>query len=220
MCRHKYLIVPVVEGHGEVEAVPVLLDNWFRFRQFTNFRSLDKAVRAPGAKALLAPYDRERQLGIEYYVQLAAGRRPDAILVILDADDECNDRKARNPYQALGPELLNRATNVIPHIPVAVVVANREFESWFMAGYRRLRTKELLLHESRLPANLDIEDPRDCKRHMTQLMGREYSPTADQKIFAKGITFRQYMRKKSGSFDKLVRELERLTAQARLRYRQ
>jgi hypothetical protein len=52
---------------------------------------------------------------------------------------------------------------------------------------------------------------------MTQLMGRAYSPTADQKEFAKGITFRRYMRQKSGSFDKLVRELERLTVQARLR---
>jgi hypothetical protein len=51
-------------------------------------------------------------------------------------------------------------------------------------------------------------------------MGRAYSPTADQKEFAQGITFRMYMRKKSGSFDKLVRELERLTAQARWRRRQ
>jgi hypothetical protein len=87
MLHYEYLIAPIVEGHGEVEAVPALLNNWFRFRRFTNFRSLDKAVRAPGAKSLLAPYDRERQLGIEYYVRLAAGSRPDAILVILDADE-------------------------------------------------------------------------------------------------------------------------------------
>ena len=126
MSRHKYLITPVVEGHGEVEAVPALLDSWFRFRRFTNFRSLDKAVRTPGAKALLAPYDRERQLGIEHYVRLAAGSRPDAILVILDADDECDDRMTRNPYRPLGPELLERAIDVIPHIPVAVVVANHD----------------------------------------------------------------------------------------------
>ena len=112
-------------------------------------------MRTPGARALLAPYDRERQLGIEYYVRLAAGSRPDAILVILDADDECHDRQTRHPYQPLGPELLERATGVIAHIPVGVVV-----------------------------------------------------------------TFRMYMRKKSGSFDKLVRELERLTAQARLRRKQ
>jgi len=51
-------------------------------------------------------------------------------------------------------------------------------------------------------------------------MGRAYSPTADQKEFARGLTFRMYMRKKASSFDKLVRELERLTAQARLRRRQ
>jgi len=50
MLRREYLIAPVVEGHGEVEAVPALLNNWFRFRRFANFRSLDKAVRTPGAK--------------------------------------------------------------------------------------------------------------------------------------------------------------------------
>jgi hypothetical protein len=219
MLHREYLIAPVVEGHGEVEAVPVLLNNWFRFRRFTNFRSLDKAVRTPGAKALLAPYDRERQLGIEYYVRLAAGSRPDAILVILDADDECHDRTTRQPYQPLGPALLQRATDIMPHIPVGVVVANREFESWFIAGYRRLRTKKLLPYAAHLPVDLDVEHPRDCKGYMTQLMGREYSPTADQKAFAESITFRRYMRKKSDSFDKLVRELERLTAQARLRRR-
>ena len=220
MWRHEYLIAPVVEGHGEVDAVPALLNNWFLFRRFVNFRSLDKAVRAPGTKALLAPYDRERQLGIEYYVRLAAGSRPDAILVILDADDECHDRQTRHPYQPLGPELLERATGVMAHIPVGVVVTNREFESWFMAGYRRLRTKNLLPYAAHLPAGLDIESPRDCKGLMTQLMGRTYSPTADQKEFVRGITFRMYMRQKSGSFDKLVRELERLTAQARLHRKQ
>ena len=220
MFRHEYLIAPVVEGHGEVEAVPALLNNWFRFRHFMNFRSLDKAVRTPGARALLAPYDRERGLGIEHYVRLAAGSRPDAILVILDADDECTHRKTNKPYRPLGPELLERATGVMPHIPVGVVVVNREFESWFMAGYYRLRTKRLLPYTAHLPTDLDIEDPRDCKGRMTQLLRREYSPTADQKEFAKRITFRIYMRKKSGSFDKLVRELERLAAQARLRRRQ
>ena len=99
MLRREYLIAPVVEGHGEVEAVPALLNNWFRFRRFTNFRALDKAVRTPGAKALLAPYDRERQLGVEYYVRLAAGSGPDAILVILDADPLQNIRNVRKVWK-------------------------------------------------------------------------------------------------------------------------
>jgi hypothetical protein len=106
------------------------------------------------------------------------------------------------------------------YISVGVVVTHREFESWFMAGYRRLQMKKLLPYAAHLPTALDVESPRDCMGLMTQLMGRTYSPTADQKEFAKGVTFCMYMRKKSGSFDKLVRELERLTAQARLRRKQ
>ncbi len=30
----KYVIVPIVEGDGEVEAAPILLQNWLRFRRY------------------------------------------------------------------------------------------------------------------------------------------------------------------------------------------
>ena len=32
----KYVIVPIVEGHGEVDAVPTLLQRWLRFRRYRN----------------------------------------------------------------------------------------------------------------------------------------------------------------------------------------
>lgn len=35
--RARYRILAIVEGHGEVRAVPVLLRRWFKHRGFGNF---------------------------------------------------------------------------------------------------------------------------------------------------------------------------------------
>lgn len=37
----RYTIVPIVEGHGEVYAVPIILRRWFDFRRFRNFDTPD-----------------------------------------------------------------------------------------------------------------------------------------------------------------------------------
>ncbi len=114
MKRHR--IIPIVEGHGEQVAVPRLLSRWFKFRRFTNFDTPDLAIRAPGASALKCPHDDAEALGIEYYVGLAARQAPAGILVVLDADDECIERTRSKARKGLGPELLERARRIAPHI--------------------------------------------------------------------------------------------------------
>jgi hypothetical protein len=51
-------------------------------------------VRAISKQALTVSPDRNEALGIEYYVRIAQRRQsmPDAILVLLDADDEGSRR--------------------------------------------------------------------------------------------------------------------------------
>jgi hypothetical protein len=118
----KYVIVPIVEGHGEVRSVPILVKNWLRFRRYRNVEvHVDGPVRAKGKQSLTVDPDRTRALGIEHYAEIANLRDPDAILVILDADD--------NPCPgALASSLLERAKAVLPDdLPVSVVVANREY---------------------------------------------------------------------------------------------
>ena len=210
----RYTIVPIVEGHGEVHAVPIILRRWFRFRRFLNFDTLDLAVRAHHG-SLICAHDPDREQGIECYVARAAARRPDAILVILDADDVCIERRGRPAHEQLGPELLLRARSVIPHVPVAVVVANREFEAWYLASYRRLKQRTLFSEDLRFEPGFDVERPRDCKGRVSQCIGRRYSPTADQKVLAEHIGFRAYMGRYSPSFGKLLRDLERIAHEAR-----
>jgi hypothetical protein len=137
----KYVLTPIVEGHGEVHALPILLEEWFAFRNHHNVElPRDGPIRAAGKQSLTVSLDRNEELGIEHYVKIAYSGRPDAILVLLDADDHC-------PL-ALASKLLNRAIAVLPpHYPVGVVVANREYEAWFLAALPSTLFRSALLRE-------------------------------------------------------------------------
>src|SRR5258707_799345 len=102
----KYTIVPIVEGHGELEAVPLLIRRWLKFRRFTNFDvEIGGPVRASGKGALTVVYEEADDLGVEHFVRYAKQRKPDAILVLLDADTDCP--------AVLGASLLSRAKAVV-----------------------------------------------------------------------------------------------------------
>ncbi|WPB77780.1 DUF4276 family protein [Archangium violaceum] len=219
--RPRYRILAIVEGHGEQRAVPALLRRWFQHRRFRDFETRDLAIRAPGSGALKCPHDAEDELGIEYYVELAARERPDGILVMLDADDECLERAGTPSRQGLGPELLERARSVAPRIPIEVVVANREYEVWFLAALASLRRAARIPRGARLATPLsDIETLRDCKKRMTRLLGRPYEPTTDQPDFTGFLPFTSAMAHRSRSYRKLLKALEALTSAARQNRRQ
>lgn len=96
-------IIPIVGGHGEERAVPCLIRRWLRHRRLhRHFDVPDLAINAKGCGKLKAAHDRMRHLGIEHYVEAALRNRPDAILVVLDADDECLNRGSSD---GLGPRL-------------------------------------------------------------------------------------------------------------------
>ncbi|HYO68265.1 MAG TPA: DUF4276 family protein [Archangium sp.] len=219
--RPRYLILAIVEGHGEQRSVPVLLRRWFQHRRFREFETRDLAIRAPGSGALNCPHDTDDELGIEYYVELAARERPDGILVMLDADDECQVR-ARTPSRpGLGPELLQRARSIAPHIPIEVVVANREYEVWFLAALASLRRAARIPRGAQLSTpSSEIETLRDCKKRMTQLLGRSYEETTDQPDFTELLPFTTAMTSRSRSYRKLLKALDALTRAARQNRRQ
>lgn len=211
----KQVIVPIVEGYGEERAVPLLVRRWLERRRFhRHFDVLDVAINAKGSGKLKAAYDRARHLGIEHYVEAALRNDPDAILVVLDADDECLERPRED---GLGPALLARARAVAEHVPLAVVVANREYEAWFLASLTCLRGAGLLPEATRLPGTLVPEAPRSCKGLIEELMGGRYEERVHQYRLTRGITFSPRAAYRSPSFGKLVRDLERLTRDARRR---
>jgi hypothetical protein len=207
-------LLAIVEGHGEVRAVPALMRQWLRLRGLAHVLSTpDLAMNAKGCGRLKAEYDRGRQRGVEHYVQQALRRRPlpAGILAILDADDEC---LKRGPDRRLGPELLARAESVAGPIPVAVVVAHREFEAWLLADLAALREDGRLRLDGKIDESVPPEERPGCKSAMGTLLGASYEPTVHQWMLARALRFSDEARAASRSFDKLVRELERLTAAA------
>jgi hypothetical protein len=148
-------IACIVEGHGEVEAVPILI------------RRI--AARVDPARSILVKRPlritrsqlvRAREL--ERAIELAARQlgRQGGILVLIDSDDDC-------PAE-LGPQLLDRARKARSDFPIGVVLAKREFEGWFLASAESLRGKRGLPDDLTSPP--DPESIRGAKEWMARHM--------------------------------------------------
>lgn len=189
-------IATVVEGYGEVDALPVIL------------RRLCAEIAPACYLDLLRPYRHGRDSliksgGIESVVESAARQIGDdgRMLILLDADDECP--------ASLAPELLTRAHIARPKFASSVVLANREFEAWFLAAAPSIAGYRGLADGLQTPA--DPEAPRDCKGWLTEhrIDGRPYKPVADQAALAARFDL-HLARSNSPSFGKLWREMQRL----------
>ena len=112
-------IAVIVEGDGEVEAVPVLIRRFAELAGWPGRVEVRTVIRQPASK-LLKPDELER------HVELAARKLggPGGIFVLLDCEDAC-------PAD-LGPRLLARIRAARPDLPVSLVLAPREFEAWFL----------------------------------------------------------------------------------------
>ena len=159
------IIQPIVEGQGDEAAVPLLL------------RRLRDEAKAWGLEVGRPHRKKRTQLVKKDSLQSAIGvaaLREDcvAILVLFDADDDCPKEMA--------PKLEEWAREAAGGKPCAVVMANREYEAWFLASIEALRGKASILPDAHSHAN--PEAPRDAKAELERCMprGASYSPTVDQ----------------------------------------
>ena len=100
-----------------------------------------------------------------------------------------------------------------PDVSIGVVLAKREFETWFLAAIESLRGRRGLPDD--LQPIPDVENVQDAKGRLTDLMAGSgvYSSVPDQPALA--TTFDMDLaRQRSDSFDKCWREIERLLAEA------
>lgn len=125
------------------------------------------------------------------------------VLVLLDADDDC-------PAE-FGPRLLARAKVARPDKQVSVVLANREFEAWFLAAAPSLAGQFGFPTDFTRPQSPEI--PRDCKGLLTKARprGQPYKETVDQAPLASAFDLKM-AREYSDSFAKFYREVSRLLA--------
>jgi hypothetical protein len=186
----------IVEGHGEVESLPILVRRIHADAQTPwapDIRRND-VIRVPRSR-LLRPEEFERT------VELAARRAgaDGAVLVLLDADDDL-------PC-VLAPELLRRAHTVRATLSIAVVLAKREYEAWFLAAARSLGGHIGLPTDLDIPA--DPEAIRDAKGWLRGRTGpRGYRPPVDQPKLTAAMSLTAA--RSARSFDKLWRDVRRL----------
>ncbi len=188
-------IASIVEGHSEVQSLPILLRRLLaeldeaRFEVVPPWRLKRNRVVKPNE--------------LEKAVKQVVRQRDNvaAILVLLDADDDCPAK--------LGTSLRDRA-RAVADVPVEVVFAMREFEAWFLAAKESFRGYRGIRGDAVSPS--DPESIRGAKEALSRNMvsGRRYLGTDDQPGFTACLDV-EAARRSSASFAYLLTALQRLT---------
>lgn len=188
-------IVPIVEGQGEVESVPIIAR---RIAQALGVNTLQvrRPIRIPRDK-LLKQGELER--AIEFAVRKGEGQCQVLILIDAHTDAPCK----------LAPALTERATKARGDVPIGVVLAKSEVESWFLGAIESLRGQYGISDHAASPA--DPESIQGAKERLASLMGVPYSSRLDQPGLAAQFDMDQ-ARRACQSFDKLWRVLESMIA--------
>ena len=186
-------IVPIVEGHGEVAAVPLLIRRIaYEMLQFE--ADVKRPIRLPKQKLQKAG---ELERALDLATQKCEG--PFGILVLLDADEDCP--------REIGEQVLRRATTARPNANVQVVLAKAEYEAWLLGAV------ESLLPENRKPLvdfnPQEAENVRGAKEKLAEILDIFYSETVDQPAFSSQFDLSQ-ARANCPSFDKFWRAIRAL----------
>ncbi len=188
-------VAAIVEGHGECEAVPILVCRIARTLDPALAPVVHPVIRVPASKLV-------KQGEIERAIELAARKNSGqgGILILLDCDDGC-------PADD-GPALLQRAMKARSDLPVSVVLAKREFEAWFLAAAESLRGQRGLPYDLTGPP--DPEAIRGAKEWLEARMphGQSYAESSDQPALT--AVFDMNAARRADSFDKCHREVVRL----------
>src|SRR5271166_5286659 len=139
-------IYVLVEGHGEVEAAPVLLRRLLAEAQCYGI-GVGPPIRRTQSQL-------RSQAGIQHGVRLAL-LQPEcaAVVILFDGEDDC-------PKELAG-QVRAWARAAATGKPCDVVVAYREYETWFLAALESLRGQYGIAKDAAAPAN--PESKRDAK---------------------------------------------------------
>jgi len=187
MRRHYYS--PIVEGHGEIEALPRLIRRIYEQYLPDTTPIINPPIRIKAGSFL------NDGAYFQKYVQMAAAKAAQSdgeVLILLDCEDGCP--------AILGPDLLTRAMAVRQDVPYKVALAHREYETWFIAAAESLRGCAGLPNDLLPPAN--PEQIRGAKEWLGRHMGQPYDPIIHQAAFTDRFDLRQA--KAVPSFARLV----------------
>lgn len=193
-------VAPIVEGHGEYQAIRTLLRRVWTELLGGEFIDVIKPIRWPKSK-LVREHEISRATDLALRKLAASNQSGDPMLVLLLLDAD------RDPACILGPQLRDYAARQHQNADIACVLAVIEYETWFVASAESLQDYLDLPADQSVPQN--PEEARLGKawidRHFRET---KYSETVDQPRLTSAMDL-QLCRRRSRSFDKLCRELER-----------
>lgn len=188
--------IAIVEGHGEVEAVRTLLQRIWTELLGRGHLEVLRPIRWPKSK-LVQEKELVRAIELARLKLEAAGDLTQGlVLVLLDAD--------RDLPCELAPKLLRFGQGKgAPNL--ALVLANVEYETWFIAAADSL--SQYLDLEAAHPLPVTPEEDRLGKTWIRKhFKGPKYSETVDQPRLTARMDL-ELCRERSPSFAKLCREL-------------
>lgn len=190
-------IVAIVEGEGDEKAVPGLVR---KILWACNCYHLPvaRAIKTKGKPALLKKFER--------YLQYAVDNGSTAILVLVDADEECPREGAAG--------LAWKAKKLNLNVPIAIVYAKQEYETWFICSLAPDCGNGI---RERLELPADVTAPAcpetigDAKKWLKRHMRRQnsYRETVDQEPLTHQLEL-DLVRSKSRSFRRLWHAMEEL----------
>jgi len=196
-------IVPIVEGDGEVQAVPLLLG-----KLLAGMGRPEVGVSRPPLNAGSCS-NLTKEGGLERFVQNAALRGDcGSILVLMDADKGCPLKIAQ--------DFVGRISALGTKYPVVVVIANCEYEAWFLASLESI-AGQTLDGRPGLPAGTtyptDVEALVGVKGWLSSKFpgSRTYKETTDQALMTR-LLRPDLVAPRSRSFRRLQHALEEAVA--------
>jgi len=194
-------IVPIAEGYGDAEAVPLLLRRILAERLAAPHIRILKPIRHPRNRLLQGPDHRPIRSTIELAARI--GGPGSGLLILMDGDDDCP--------RDLADRVGGIAREVRPDMPSRTVFAMREYEAWYLAAAPSLRAHRRVRDDAASPAK--PEAIRDAKGHFQKSIlkpGERYSPSIDQVSFTAAIDLEEASACRS--FRKLEKDLRALIA--------
>lgn len=198
----RIVVASIVEGDGEVPALPILIRRIGQTYCPDTFIDVLKPIRMP-ASSLIKKDDPclSRAVGIaaKKLAEVGDGSARKFILILIDAEGACAAIE--------GPIMKQRATEIASHLDITCVIAVDEYETWFVAAAGSL-SKYLDVEPNNIPS--EPEKSRTKKKWISErIRAGTYKETVDQPKFSAEMDL-ALCHARSPSFRKLCREIERM----------
>jgi hypothetical protein len=193
-------VAVIVEGHGEVSAVPILFR---RLWPLVGGQAIEVLKPIRSKRNLLEKGTELRRavaLAIAKLKNNPASTDPAAVFILFDRDPSPD-----LPCQ-IAPRVLGIARTAFANTDIACVLANIEYETWFVAAAESLTRYIRLRPGESVPSAPEVQR---CGKHWveTRFSGTKYAETQDQPAMTAAMDL-SLARTRAPSFDKLWRELE------------